>query len=113
MSIAELPLKKWFVAIYYMKYNSKGISSVQLARQIGVSQQTAWFMYHRIRETYKQNSVSFTGTVEVDETFVGGKEKINMRQKRKESFLEKLLLSVLWKETLRKSKPVMSLIPKL
>jgi len=72
---SRLPLKKWFVAIYYMNYSSKGISSVQLAKQIGVSQQTAWFMYHRIRQTYTEPQNIFTGTVEIDETFVGGKEK--------------------------------------
>ena len=80
---SRLPLKKWFMAMYLLNENSKGISSKTLAKQIGVTQKTAWFMYHRVRETYKQNSVGFSVIVEVDETFVGGKEKNKHASKKK------------------------------
>lgn len=50
---SKLPLRKWFAAIYLLSTTSKGISSVNLAKQIGVTQKTAWFMDHRIREVMK------------------------------------------------------------
>ncbi len=46
---SKLPLKKWFIAIYLLSTNGKGMSSVQIAKQVGVTQPTAWFMCHRIR----------------------------------------------------------------
>ena len=72
---SPISLRKWFLAMYLLGNSSKGISSIQLAKQIGVTQKTAWFMYHRIRETYNQPLSSFDGVTEADETFVGGKEK--------------------------------------
>lgn len=72
---SHVPLHKWLFTMYLMHIHRKGISSVQLAKEIGVTQKTAWFMLHRLREacedesTYKQ----FTGVVEVDETYLGGK----------------------------------------
>jgi hypothetical protein len=77
-----LPLRKWFLAIYLIATSGKGISSVQLAKHIGVTQKTAWFMLHRIREAAKQDSKKLSGTVEADETYVGGNAK-NMHAKRR------------------------------
>ena len=72
----HVPLKKWFVAIYLLTEHKKGISSYQLARDINVTQDTAWFMMHRIRELYKSEEVlQFDTAVEIDETYVGGKSK--------------------------------------
>lgn len=71
---SKISIQKWFVAIYLLTTSPKGISSVQLAKQIGVTQKTAWFMDHRIRKSMKQGGTLLSGTVEVDETYVGGKE---------------------------------------
>lgn len=72
---SKISLKKWFLAIYLLSTNKKGISSIQLAEQLGVTQKTAWFMYHRIRNTYIQKKSMLGGTIEIDETYVGGKNK--------------------------------------
>ncbi|SRR5579883_2338689 len=72
---SKIPLRKWFIAIYLLTTCRKGISSVQLAKQVGVTQKTAWFMDHRIRKAMKQGRGQLFGTIEADETYVGGKEK--------------------------------------
>lgn len=77
---SKIPLRKWFIAIYLLSNSSKGISSVQLAKHVGVSQKTAWFIAHRIREAHQQNKSQLSGTVEVDETYIGGRSK-NMHAK--------------------------------
>jgi transposase-like protein len=79
---SKLPLKKWFIAVYLLSTTSKGISSIQLAKHVGVTQKTAWFMDHRLRKAMKQNKGQLFGTVEVDETFIGGIEKNKHKSKR-------------------------------
>lgn len=80
---SNIPLTTWFPAMYLILNHKKGISSCQLARDLGVTQKTAWFMLHRIREQLKaNNSPMLSGTVEVDETFVGGIVG-NMSKKRR------------------------------
>ncbi|MCH8902671.1 MAG: IS1595 family transposase [Bacteroidetes bacterium] len=70
------PLNIWFAAIYLATAHKKGISSLQLHRDLGITQKTAWFMLHRIREMMRQKAPSLlTGEVQADETFVGGKNK--------------------------------------
>jgi len=74
---SPIPLQKWFTAIYLITSHKKGISSVQLAKDIGLTQKSAWFLLHRIRyalyaETFNSNKLS--NVVEVDETYIGGKE---------------------------------------
>ena len=72
---SNLPLRKWAFAIYLETTSLKGISSMKLHREIGVTQKTAWFMLHRIREAcFNQHGKAFEGPVEVDETYFGGKE---------------------------------------
>lgn len=73
----KIPLVSWFVAIYLNTTHKKGISSLQLAKDIGVTQKTAWFMLQRIRACYPQpeEEPQLEGKVELDETFVGGKNK--------------------------------------
>ena len=75
MEDSKLPLRKWGWAIYLEMTNLKGVSSVKLGRDLKVRQTTAWYMLHRIREAFADVSTGFGGPVEVDETYVGGKEK--------------------------------------
>lgn len=76
MEGTKLPLRKWFQAIYQITNNKKGISATQLAKDIHVTLKTAWFLNHRIRTAYQLDSQDkLTGEVELDETFVGGKNK--------------------------------------
>jgi transposase-like protein len=72
---SALPIQKWFMAIYLLTAHKKGISSVQLGKDIQVTQKTAWFMLHRIRYAIrtKEFDKPLDGIVEVDETFIGGK----------------------------------------
>lgn len=77
---SKLPLRKWYMAVYLLSTSNKGISSVQLAKQLGVTQKTAWFMAHRIRAAKPQSKAKLTGTIEADETYIGGKSK-NMHAK--------------------------------
>lgn len=70
----KVPLTKWFMAMYLISSHKKGISSLQLSRDISVTQKTAWFMLQKIRSLYSQNTDELHGQVECDETYVGGKE---------------------------------------
>jgi transposase-like protein len=73
---SRLPLHKWLMAIYMMTTARKGIPSTQMARELGITQKSAWFLAQRIRETWMAGSERDMGNdVEVDETFIGGKEK--------------------------------------
>ena len=68
---SKLPIKKWFIAIYLFSTTSKGMSSVQLAKHVGVTQKTAWFMDHRIRLAMQTGTFEkMSGAVEADESFV-------------------------------------------
>ena len=73
----KLPLRKWFMAIWMITNHPKGIASTTLARNLKVTQKTAWFILHRLRHasTTKSFNAPLKGTVEADTTFVGGKEK--------------------------------------
>lgn len=71
---SKLPLRKWFAAIYLCTSSKKGISSLQLSRQIGITQKAAWFVLHRIREMLKDKAPQMlVNEVQIDETYVGGK----------------------------------------
>lgn len=82
----KLPLRTWFAAMWLISNHKKGVSSLQISRDMGISQKTAWFLLHRIRETFKEKSPEAIGgegvIVEVDETYIGGKVK-NMSNKKK------------------------------
>ena len=71
----HLSLQKWFVAIYLMVESKKGISANQMKRTLNVSYKTAWYLCHRIRATMITDGKRLNGIVEVDETWIGGKQK--------------------------------------
>lgn len=72
----KVELRKWFLAIYIVTSHKKGISSLQLSRDIDVTQKTAWFMLQRIRNCFNiENDKQLDNDVEIDETFIGGKNK--------------------------------------
>jgi hypothetical protein len=82
---SPISLRKWFIAAYIFSAHKKGISSHQLARDIDVTQKTAWFMLHRLRESFTDNvQGQLEDVVSIDETFVGGKNKNRHSDKKKE-----------------------------
>lgn len=71
----HLPLTKWFLATFILCQSRKGVSANQLKRMLGINYRTAWYLAHRIRHAVEQvNDPKLDGTVEVDETYVGGKK---------------------------------------
>jgi len=81
---SHLPLHKWFLAVALMVDAKKGMSANQMARHLHVSYRTAWYLAHRIRKAMEENGGSpfLSGTVEIDETFIGGKTRGHARQFR-------------------------------
>jgi transposase-like protein len=75
---SHIPLSKWLAAIHLMTSSKKGISSHQLSRELGITLKSAWFLSHRVREAMRQEPMIglLSGTVEVDETYIGGKPRL-------------------------------------
>ena len=75
---SHIPLHKWLLAYHLLCASKKGISAHQLHRMLGITYKSAWFMAHRIRYTMSQEPLSskLTGTIEMDETYIGGKLRV-------------------------------------
>lgn len=72
---SHVPLHKWIYAMYLLVTSRKGISSMQLSKEIGITQKSAWFVLQRLREACAHDNSMLSGLIEIDETYVGGKEK--------------------------------------
>ena len=86
MEASRLPLRKWLIAIYLHVTSLKGVSSMKLHRDLNITQRSAWYLLHRIREAWKWEvspETKFRGPVEVDETFFGQSRKTMHASKRK------------------------------
>lgn len=82
MQDSNIPLREWAMSLYIMCTNLKGVASMKLHRDLGITQSNAWHMVHRIREAWDEMGDRFDGPVEVDEAHIGGKEK-NKHAKKK------------------------------
>ena len=82
LASSKLPLSKWALAYFLFSTNLKGVSSMKLHRDLGISQKSAWHLAHRIRESWNTMAEKFAGPVEADETYIGGSEKNKHESKK-------------------------------
>lgn len=85
---SHLPLLKWFIAAHLICESRKGMSANQIKRMLGVSYKTAWYLCHRIRAAMKEADQGMLGgTLEMDETYIGGKARRNRPIRKKEAVI--------------------------
>ena len=82
MQDSKIGYQKWAIAFYLMATGIKGVSSMKLHRDLGVTQKTAWHLSHRIRESWDDNGEEFEGPIEADEAYFGGLEKNKHKAKK-------------------------------
>jgi len=111
MEDSKVEIRKWLMAMHLMTSSKKGISSHQVAREVGVTQKTAWFLCHRIREAMRKDSRSslLDGTVEVDETYVGGKPRVPGTSKRGRGTSKAPVLALVQRDGCVRSMPIDSI----
>lgn len=79
---SHVPLHKWLYAMYLLVTARKGISSLQLSKEIGITQKSAWFVLHRLREACQDDTTILNGIIEIDEAYIGGKEAAKHKSKK-------------------------------
>ena len=83
MESSKLGFQVWAIALYQVTTNLKGVSSMKLHRDLGITQRSAWFLAHRLREAWKGHGPQFSGPVEVDEIYFGRREGNKHANKKK------------------------------
>lgn len=108
----KVPLRTWFAAIYLITSHKKGISSHQLAKDLIVTQKTAWFLLHRIREMYRESAPELLkNVVEIDETFIGGKYKNKHADKKKPGAQGSIDKTIVFGAVQRHGKVITQVVP--
>lgn len=105
---SHIAFGKWLMALHLMTSSKKGVSSLQISRELGVTIKTAWFITHRIREAMRMQiePKSLTGVVECDETYVGGKPRFKDRSIRGRGTKKTPVMVLVQRDGTAISKPV-------
>jgi transposase-like protein len=105
---SHLPFSKWIMALHLMTSSKKGISSLQISRELDIDIKSAWFVTHRIREAMRQDGPfsPFTGITEVDETYVGGKPRYKGTSKRGRGTDKQPVMVLVERDGIARAKPI-------
>lgn len=105
---SKIPMRYWLGAMHLMTSSKKGVSSRQIARELGVTVKTAWFITHRVREAMKEGTIAgmLSGAVEADETYVGGKPRYKGTSKPGRGTKKKPVMVLVERDGRAVSKPI-------